>query len=144
VRGNRRETMNVNPYLTFSGKCEEAFRFYERCFGGKIEGMMKFAGSPMAQHVPAEWGDKVMHASLHVGDSRILGTDPPPDRYQEPRGMSVALNVKEPEEAERVFDELSKDGKIQMPIQKTFWSARFGMVTDRFGIAWMVNCEQAA
>jgi PhnB protein len=136
--------MNANPYLTFAGRCEEAFKFYEKCFGAKIEGMMKFEGSPMAQHVPAEWRGKVMHASLRLSDSSILGTDPPPDRYQEPRGMSVALNVKEPAEADRVFQELSNDGKIQMPIQKTFWSARFGMVTDRFGIAWMVNCEQAA
>jgi len=136
--------MGVSPYLTFAGTCEEAFQFYAQCLGAKLEGLMKFEGSPMAHDVPPGWGGKVMHASLRIGDTSVMGTDPPPDRYQESRGISVALGVKTPDEAERIFHALATDGKIQMPIQKTFWSARFGMVTDRFGVPWIINCEQAA
>jgi PhnB protein len=137
--------MQMNPYLLFNGQCEEAFKFYEKCLGGKIESLSTFANSPMEQHVPAEWSGKVMHASLNLGDGVILmGSDPPPGRYQAPQGFSVSLGIKDPAETERIFNELAQDGKVQMPIQKTFWSERFGMVADRFGIPWMLNCEQAA
>ncbi len=79
-----------------------------------------------------------------VGDKVLMGSDAPPERYQEPRGFSVSLSVKDPAEAERIFHALADNGTVQMPIQKTFWSVRFGMVVDRFGVPWMVNCEQAA
>jgi PhnB protein len=137
--------MQLNPYLLFNGQCEEAFQFYEKCLGGKIEAIHKFGGSPMAQGMPAEWQGKVMHAALNLGGGMILmGSDPPPDQYQAPQGFSVSLSVKDPEETERIFNELALDGKVTMPIQKTFWSLRFGMLVDRFGIPWMLNCEQAA
>lgn len=103
---------------------------------------MKFAGSSMTGSVAKEWQDKVMHAALKVGNQSLLGTDAPPDRFQPPQGFFVSISAKTPEKADRVFNELAAGGKIHMPIQKTFWSARFGMTADRFGIPWIVNCEQ--
>jgi PhnB protein len=136
--------MQMNPYLLFNGQCEAAFRFYEACLGGKIEGLMTHGDSPMTQQVPAEWRSKIIHARMTVDGMTLMGSDVPPDHYERPQGFSVSLSVKEPVEAERVFQELSQNGKVQMPIQKTFWSIRFGMLVDQFGIPWMVNCEQAA
>jgi PhnB protein len=136
--------MRLIPYLTFNGQCETAFKFYEQCLGGKIEAMMTHAGTPIEQQVSPEWRDKIMHARLVVGDQTLMASDAPPDRYQAPRGFSVSVNVKDPADAERMFHALAENGTVQMPIQKTFWSARFGMLVDRFGIPWMINCEQAA
>lgn len=136
--------MHVNAYLLFNGQCEEAFKFYEKALGGRIDSLAKFADSPMAGHVPAHWGTKVMHGQMMLGDTHIMGSDAPPGHYQAPQGFSVSLGVKEAGEAERIFQELAQDGKVQMPIQKTFWSVRFGMLADRFGIPWIINCEQAA
>jgi PhnB protein len=136
--------MQMNPYLVFNGQCEAAFKFYEKCLGGKIEGMMTHGESPMSQQVPAEWRSKIIHARMTLGGIPLMGSDAPPDHYQQPQGFSVSLTVKDPAEAERVFQDLAQNGKVQMPIQKTFWSIRFGMLVDQFGIPWMVNCEQAA
>jgi PhnB protein len=136
--------MNWNPYLTFNGQCEEAFRFYEKCLGGKIEAMFPHAGTPAEQFVPPEWAKKIMHASLKVGDQVLMGSDAPPGRYQTPQGISVSLQIKNVAEAERVFKELSDKGAVQMPLEKTFWAERFGMCVDRFGTPWMVNCELSA
>ncbi len=135
--------MQLNPYLTFNGQCEAAFKFYERCLGGKIIAMMTHAGTPAEQHVPTEWRNKILHARLNVGDDVLMGSDAPPDRYEEPKGFSVSLQIKDPADAERIFHALSENGTVRMPIQKTFWAARFGMLVDKFGIPWMVNCDQA-
>jgi PhnB protein len=136
--------MQLNPYLTFNGQCEDAFKFYEKCLGGKIEAMMTHAGTPAEQHVPPEWRNKILHARLTVGDQALMGSDAPPGRYEQPQGFSVSLNINDPREAERIFRALSENGKVQMPLQQTFWAERFGMCADRFGIPWMVNCEKAA
>ncbi len=137
--------MQLNPYLLFNGQCEEAFKFYAKCLGGKIESLSTFGGSPMAKQMPTEWHGKVMHASLRFGDGLILmGSDPPPGRYEKPQGFSASLTVKDPEETERIFNELAENATVTMTIQKTFWSARFGMLVDQFGIPWILNCEQAA
>jgi PhnB protein len=136
--------MQLNPYLTFNGRCEEAFRFYEKVLGGKIEAMMSHAGSPMEQQVPPEWRSKIMHTRLRLGDEVLMASDAPPDRYQPMQGFSVTLGIEDPAEAERVFHALSERGTVQMPIQKTFWALRFGMFVDQFGTPWMINCEQAA
>ena len=133
--------MELNPYLTFDGQCEAAFKFYERCLGGKIVTMMNHEESPIADQVPAEWGKRIMHARLTVGDSVLMGSDSPPEHYEEPKGFSVALQYKQPAEAERVFQALAEGGTVSMPIQQTFWATRFGMLVDRFGIPWMINCE---
>jgi PhnB protein len=136
--------MQLNPYLTFNGRCEEAFRFYEKCLGGKITAMIPHAGTPAEQHVPPEWRDKIMHTRLEIGEQILMGSDAPPGRFEQPKGFSVSLNVKNPAEAERIFQALSEKGAVQMPLQQTFWAARFGMCVDRFGTPWMVNCEQPA
>ena len=136
--------MKLNSHLTFNGQCEAAFKFYEQALGGKIVTMLTNANSPIADQVPSERRDQVLHASLAVGNETLMGCDAPPEHYQKPQGFSVALHVTDPEEAVRKFQALAEDGTVQMPIQETFWSPRFGMVVDRFGIPWMINCEQTA
>jgi PhnB protein len=118
-------------------------KFYEKCLGGKIEAMMTHGQSPTVQQVSPEWRNKIIHARMTVGGTVLMGSDALSDRYQEPQGFSLSVGVKDAAEAERVFQELEQSGKVQMPQQKTFWAVRFGMVVDRFGIPWMVNCEQA-
>jgi PhnB protein len=136
--------MQLSPYLIFNGQCEAAFKFYEECLGGKIEAMFTYAGTPVEEHVPPEWRHKILHARLIVGDRVLMGCDAPPGRYKEPEGFSVSLEIKDPADAERIFNALAENGSVEMPLQKTFWSACFGMAVDRFGIPWMINCEQAA
>ena len=85
-----------------------------------------------------------MHASLNIGGNLLMGSDAPPDRHEQMKGFTVTLGFNDPSEAERVFHALSENGTVQMPIQKTFWAARFGMLVDQFGTPWMINCEQAA
>ena len=136
--------MQLNPYLFFNGQCEAAFKFYEQLLGGKIEGMMTHAGTPAEEHVPSEWRDKILHARMTVGDTVLMASDAPPGRYEEAKGFSVSIQLKDPADAERIFHALAENGTVQMPFQQTFWSAGFGMLVDQFGIPWMINCEQAA
>jgi PhnB protein len=136
--------MQLNAYLYFNGQCEEAFKFYEQLLGGKIEAMFPHAGTPAEQYVPPGWRDKIMHARLTVGGSVLMGSDAPPGHYHEAsKGFSVNIGLQDPEEAERIFHALAENGKVNMPIEKTFWAERFGMLVDRFGIPWMINCEGA-
>jgi len=136
--------MQLNPYLSFDGHCEEAFKFYQQCLGGNIQTMMAWGDSPMADQVPLEWRNKIIHATLIVGETALLGSDAPPDRYEKPRGFSVTIQINDPAEADRIFKTLAENGTVQMPIQQTFWAVLFGVCVDRFGISWMVNCGQAA
>jgi len=133
--------MQLNSYLFFNGQCEAAFKFYEKCLGGKIDAMLPHAGTPAEGQVPANWREKIMHARLVVGDAVLMGSDAPPEHFQQAQGFSVALGVDEPAEAERIFNALAEKGTVRMPIQQTFWALRFGMLVDRFGIPWMINCE---
>ena len=132
--------MQLNPYLTFNGHCEAAFKFYEQCLGGQLGAIFRYAGTPLADQVPADWQDKVMHGSLTVGGQVLMGGDVAPDGYEAPKGFSLSLQIKDTTEAERIFHELGKDGRVTLPLEKTFWAARFGMVVDRFGIPWLINC----
>lgn len=132
--------MQVQPYLFFNGNCEEAFKFYERSLGGKILAMMRHAGSPMEQHTPPEWRDKIMHARLSVDDTVLLGSDSPPEHYKKPQGFSVCIEVKELARAQSAFKALSEGGSVGMDFQKTFWALGFGMLVDRYGTHWMINC----
>jgi PhnB protein len=136
------DKMQLNPYLNFDGRCEAAFKFYEKVLGGKIVAMMTFGETPMKDQMPAEWHGKIAHARLTVGDEVLMGGDPPPQHYQPPKGITVTLGTVDPAEAERVFEALSDGGMVTMPIAETFWARRFGMLTDRFGIPWMINCER--
>ena len=135
--------MQMNPYLTFNGQCEAAFRFYEKRLGAKIGSMISHAGTPSEAHVPAEWRNKIMHATLQFEDSVLMGADTPPDRYEPPKGFSISISLEDPAEAERIFQALSEGGSVRMPIQQTFWAKRFGMLVDQFGIPWMINCSAA-
>jgi PhnB protein len=135
--------MQLTSYLAFNGQCEEAFRFYEQALGGKIGAMVPHEGSPAEQSVPPEWKKKIMHARLDLNGAVLMGGDAPPNHYHKPTGFSVSLQVKDPVEAERFFKALSENGTVQMPIQQTFFSPRFGMLIDQFGIPWMINCEPA-
>jgi PhnB protein len=133
----------VNAYLFFNGQCETAFKFYEQCLGGKIEIMMTHGDSPIADQVSADWQPKILHARLIVGDQVLLASDSPAEQYEKPQGFSVSLQIETPTDAERIFNALAEKGEVRLPIQQTFWAARFGMLVDQFGIPWMINCETA-
>jgi PhnB protein len=134
--------MELNPYLAFDGQCEAAFKFYEKCFGGKIEMTVTYGDSPIAEQVPPEWKDKILHTRMTVGNRVLMGSDGPPDRHEEIKGFSMSVGVDNPADAERIFNALAANGTVRMPLQKTFWAASFGMLVDQFGVPWMVNCEQ--
>lgn len=131
--------MHLTPYLSFDGNCLEAFQFYERCLGGKIIYKMTYGEMP-GQHGSAP--ERIAHISFSAGNQTLNGADSTAEQYSKPRGFSIAISVTEPAEADRIFGELAPGGSVQMPIQETFWAQRFGMVTDRFGTPWMVNCEK--
>src|ERR1700680_2919571 len=125
--------MQLNAYLTFNGNCEAAFKFYAQCFGGKILAMMPHEGTPAAAPVPAESRHNMLHARMTVGDAILMGSDAPPDHYEQPKGFSISLGVDKPAEAERIFHALAEKGTVRMPIGETFFAARFRMLVDRFG-----------
>ena len=136
--------MEMTAYLSFKGDCEAAFKFYEQCLGAQPGAIFRYAGSPMAGQVPPDWSDKVMHGSLTVGGQAIMAADVMPDQYEEPKGFSLSLQMKSVEDAERIFRELATEGRVVLQLEKTFWADRFGMVVDRFGIPWLINCEGAS
>ncbi len=133
--------MLVNTYLNFDGNCEEAFNFYEKLLGGRIVAMVRHGGTPMAAHVPLEQHNQITHARMFIGTQVLMGSDSPSQRHTAPQGFAVSISVDEPADAERIFAGLSEAGTVRMALQETFWARKFGMVTDRFGIPWMVNCE---
>jgi PhnB protein len=135
--------MQLNPYLFFNGNCADAFKFYEKCLGGKIVTLMTHEGTPAAEQVPANWREKIIHARMTVGDQVLMGSDAPPDRYAPMKGFGVSFAVDSPADAERIFKALSEKGAVGMPMQQTFFAVRFGMVVDQFGTPWMITCEAA-
>ena len=133
---------SFNPYLTFPGNCRQAFEFYERVLGAKIDMLMTFGQSPMADTVPPGHAEKVMHATITIAGKPLMGSDAPPEYPSQPMsGFSLSLNFTSAEEAHKAFAALSEAGNVVMPIARTFWAEAFGMVTDQFGVPWMVNCE---
>ncbi len=135
--------MKLNPHVSFNGDCEAAFQLYERCLGGKIVTMLTYGNSPMADQSPPQMRGKILHATLNVGNNVVYGADVPTEQYQPPKGFHLTVGLDDPSEAERIFQALSEGGTVQMPLQKTFWAVRFGVLTDRFGVSWEINCEQA-
>lgn len=139
--------MQIQPYLGFDGNCKEALEFYAKVLKGNIQMMLTHADIPADSGMPPatpEWRDKIMHATLAVGDAIFMGADAPPNHYKKPVGFSVSLQINDIAEAERIYKELSADStEIMMPLQKTFWAARFAMFYDRFNIPWMINCNPA-
>jgi PhnB protein len=135
--------MQADIHLTFDGRCEEAFRFYEQTLGGKIGLMLTYGSSPAGEGVPPEWRGKIVHGSVTVGRTVLAGADMLPEQYEAPRGFYVLLSVDTPAEAERVFGALAERGTVRMPLQKTFWSPSFGVLVDRFGTPWEISTPQA-
>lgn len=143
VLGERleRQPSGMCPYLLFDGQCREAMEFYAECLGGNIEMMMTHGDSPMADEVAEDWRDKIIHARLRVGSWMLMASDAPPGYYEQPQGFSVQLAIDDAGRAERAFEQLAEGGTIRMPFAETFWAHRFGMLIDRYGIPWMINCE---
>ena len=135
--------MQLYPHLTFDGGCGAAFAFYEECLHGKTVFLMTYENTPMKADLPAEWRKKVSHATFELDGFLFSGSDAPPGRYQKPQGFVLQLNLAELTEAERIFGALAQDGTVQVPFEETFWALRFGVVVDRFGIPWMINCERS-
>ena len=129
----------IEPYLFFEGRCEEAVEFYKKALGAEVLMMMRFKDAPDPNACAGVPGDKIMHASLRIGGSNVMASD---GRCNEPmrfQGFSLSLAVNTEAEANRFFNALTAGGQVIMPLTKTFWSPRFGMVTDKFGVMWMVN-----
>jgi len=133
-------TMVPRINLSFDGRCEAAFRHYEKCLGGEVLFMLPWGDSPMAADAPQDWRDRIIHASIRIGDAEISGSDAPPHQYEPPKGFEIALNMDEIDAAERTFQLLAENGHIKMPLQETFWAQRFGIVVDQFGVPWAINC----
>ena len=134
--------MQLNAYIFFDGNCAEAMRYYERLLGGKIEMMMTHAESPMAaQTASCAAPDRIMHARLVFPEGGLLmASDAMANQpYDAMKGFTLSLNYETPDEARRIFNGLADGGKINMPMEKTFWAQAFGMVVDRFGTPWMVG-----
>jgi len=134
--------MQIQPYLFFDGRCEEAVEFYKRTLSAEVEMLMRFKDSPEPQPpgmIPPGSENKIMHASLRLGDTTVMASDGRCTGQTSFQGFSLSLAVANEAEAERVFAALSEGGRVEMPLAKTFWSPRFGMVADRFGVGWMVS-----
>ena len=129
--------MKFIPYLGFDSQCKEAFDFYAKIFNGKLT-RFTFGESPMAADLPAATHNRIMHAQLEIADSILMGADGPPES-QSNKGC-VNIQVDAPAEAERIFAALSEGASVQMPLGETFWAHRFGLLTDRYGKGWMINC----
>jgi PhnB protein len=130
--------MRVQSYLFFEGRCEEALEFYRRALGAEIEMLMRFKDSPDPGSCTAGSEDKVMHASFRIGDSTLMASDGRCQGQPSFQGISLSLTAADDAEAERLFAALAEGGQVQVPLEKTFFSSRFGMVADRFGVPWMV------
>lgn len=133
--------MRLAPHLTFAGACEEAFEFYSHILGGTILGIRKYVDSPFGAQVPPDWQQKVLFASLKVGQDVLHGTDHLPNQYRRPEGFYVSLHIRESEVAARIFCSLSAGGIVQVGLQKSFWSTHFALFVDRFGIPWEIDHE---
>jgi PhnB protein len=128
----------VQAYLFFDGRCEEAIEFYRKALGAQVDAMMKFKDSPEPAACGSGSPDKVMHASFRIGDTTVMASDGQCEGRPSFQGFALSLTVPTEAEADRLFAALGDGGQVQMPLAKTFFSARFGMVADRFGVCWMV------
>jgi PhnB protein len=133
-------TAMVQPYLFFGGRCDEAIDFYRKTLNAEVTMLMRFKDAPEKQPgLPECFEDKVMHAALKVGDTVLMASDGRCDGQATFEGFSLSITVPDEGEADRVFGALSDGGLVTMPLEKTFWAPKFGMLTDRFGVGWMVS-----
>jgi PhnB protein len=136
----------IQPYLFFNGSCEQAVEFYRKALGAKVELMMRFKESPEPPPpgtVPPGHENKIMHTSFRIGETTVMASDGCDTGKPAFQGFSLALSAPTEAEADRAFNALADGGQVGMPLTKTFWSPRFGMVTDRFGVGWMVSVPSA-
>ncbi|QQP95092.1 VOC family protein [Lysobacter enzymogenes] len=136
--------MQLNTYLSFDGDCRQAFETYQKILGGKIHALMPFGDNPGCESLAADEREKIMHGCYELDGFMLMGTDATAAYPYKPIvGAHVTLSLNDPEQAARVFKALAEGGKVEMPLQETFWALAYGIVTDRFGVPWMVNCVQA-
>ena len=133
--------MQIQPYLNFDGRCEEALEFYRRALDAKVTMLMRFKESPDPGMISPGSEEKVMHSSFRVGDATVNASDGECQGHTNFQGISLALTVADAAEAEKRFGALAEGGQVKMPLTETFFSPRFGMVADRFGVSWMVLVE---
>jgi len=139
--------MQIEPYLFFEGRCEEAVEFYRKALGAEVTMLMRYKDSPEPPPpgmVPPGSENKVMHASLRIGDATVMASDGSCKGKPSFQGFSLSITVPDEARAEKLFAALADGGQVQMPLAKTFWSPRFGMVADRFGVGWMINVPPKA
>jgi PhnB protein len=133
----------IQPYLFFDGRCEEAIEFYRKALGAEVEMLMRFKDSPEPAACPGASPDKVMHASVRIGETTVMASDGNCEGKTSFQGFALSLTVPSEGDADRLFAALANGGQVQMPLAKTFFSPRFGMVADRFGVSWMVIVNPA-
>ncbi|HEY7221963.1 MAG TPA: VOC family protein [Candidatus Binatia bacterium] len=136
--------MNVEPYLFFNGRCEEAIDFYKKALGAEVAMLMRFKDSPEPPPpgmLPAGSDNKIMHAKMSIGDATVMASDGRCTGKTEFQGFGLAIHAANAADAEKKFKALADGGHVQMPLAKTFWAALFGMVADRFGVLWMIVVE---
>jgi len=133
--------MQLEPYLFFSGNCEAALNFYKGVFGGEISSVSRFKDAQMDHPTPPDYADKIMHANFKSPTFSFMASDGRPGKQYGEGPISLSLGTSDEAEARRVFDALGRGGNVEMPMEKTFWGALFGTLTDQFGIDWMINCQ---
>lgn len=132
--------MRIDFHINFAGQCQEAFEFYQSLLGGEVE-LLTYAASPAKESVPSDWAKKIVHGSFIFNGLHIAGADVLPASYQKLQGFQLLLQLKSSTYAQRIFEAFAEGGTITMPLQKTFWSEAYGIVTDRFGVPWEVNSD---
>ena len=134
--------MKVQAYVNFDGRCEEALEFYKKSIGAEVTSLMRWKESPdAAMKPPPGYEEKIMNAAFRVGETDLLADDGMGEKTAEFKGMTLAVEVANDAEAKRIFTALGEGGNVTMPLAKTFWTSSFGMLTDKFGVPWMVNVE---
>jgi PhnB protein len=131
--------LGVSPYIAFNGNCREAIEFYKNALGAEVLFTQTVGASPMSDMGPAE---NIMHCTIKVGGSTIMMCDDPrPGAAAGGGNISLAIGLNDPEQARQLFENIARDGSVVMPLERTYWAEAFGMVTDKFGVKWMVNCD---
>ncbi|PSJ56953.1 VOC family protein [Kumtagia ephedrae] len=133
--------MRFIAYLSFDGRCREAFEFYAKVLDGTIVDMIAHGDTPAGEHVSKDWQDKIINAYLKVGEAELMGADSPPEFGDATmQGVSISIQIGDEARAERIFNAFADGGTVTMPLEQTFWAKKFGMVKDRYGTSWMINC----
>ena len=136
--------MKVQAYISFGGRCEEALEFYKKSIAAEVTSLMRWKDSPdVVMKSPPGYEEKIMNAAFRIGETQLMADDGMGEKEVEFKGMTLAIEVTDDAEAKRVFTALGEGGKVTMPLMKTFWTSSFGMLTDKYGVPWMVNVAAA-